>query len=138
MVKRLAKLCKVDIAEYLLDEKAVKEIMALSMFNYTVICWFKDLTANMKTEFICPLWNCIFVLQVNQYIDMFGLCIACMCLVSTTTNHQRKCILCDSLTANTSGTDTFRVEYFFWILWLILEQTILPSTLCKSNGGKNC
>lgn len=38
MVKRLAKLCEVDVAEYLLDEKAVKEIMALSMFNYTVIC----------------------------------------------------------------------------------------------------
>lgn len=45
----------IDLAQFLLDEKSVKEIRALLLSDHTVTHQIKDLVANMKTELIFPL-----------------------------------------------------------------------------------
>lgn len=62
IAESLIKLCRVDIAEFLLDEKSVKEITAVPLSNNTVTLQINDLAANRKTELITHLQNWTFVL----------------------------------------------------------------------------
>lgn len=64
IAESLIKLCRVDIAEFLLDEKPVKEITAVPLSNDTVTLQINDLAANRKTELILitHLQNWTFVL----------------------------------------------------------------------------
>lgn len=62
IAESLIKLCRVDIAEFLLDEKSVKEITAVPLSNDTVTLHINDLAANRKAQLITHLQNCTFVL----------------------------------------------------------------------------
>lgn len=63
----------IDLAQFLLDEKSVKEIRALLLSDHTVTHQIKDLVANMKTELIFPLQRIVlfffFFLQMKESTD---------------------------------------------------------------------
>ena len=62
IAEKLTKLCMVNLAECLLDEKSVKEITAMRLTNDVVSYQIRDFAANVNCRLVSHLKDCTLVL----------------------------------------------------------------------------
>lgn len=69
----LIKPCENDIVGCMLDEKSVRQINTIPLFNDTVRHIINDISTHIKTELITRLKCNDFSLQMDESIDVSGL-----------------------------------------------------------------